>query len=171
MDPSDRLTELLHSFQRSSWRWECQGHYAVDEAKLQRWRAGLPRDEEARRPWLGFIHGLRVAGATFERVRMLTEPLTEYLRWMLEGTQHNVEAGEDIRWIQQSMARDLGMPAYDFYLFDDQRVAIMRFDDDKLLTDLEVTDDPTSVERHRAYRDAIWPQAVRHADYYAPRST
>lgn len=170
MNPSDRLNELFRSFERSSWRWECQGEYAIDEDKLQRWRDGLPTDREAKRPWLDYIRGLRAAGKTFERVRMLTEPLNEYLRWLLEQTQDNIDAGEDIRWIEQG-AVPATLPSYDFYLFDDTRVAIMRFGDDKLLADLEVTDEPAIVDQHRAYRDAVWPLSTRHADYSAPRST
>ncbi|WP_158892116.1 DUF6879 family protein [Amycolatopsis anabasis] len=57
----------------------------------------------------------------------------------------NDDAGEDIRWITESRARELVMPSHDFYFFDDQRVAILHFgengvagaevaDDDRLLS-------------------------------------
>ncbi|PRX44707.1 hypothetical protein B0I33_111221 [Prauserella shujinwangii] len=170
MSPSDELNELFRRFRRSAWRWECQGDYAVDEAKLQRWRDGLPPDLEAKRPWLDFIRDLTATGKSWQRVRMLTEPLTEYLRWLIEQTQVNIDAGEDIRWIPQRQAVELGMPGYDFYLFDDELVAIMRFGEDRLLRELEVSGDPQVVATHRAYRDTVWPHAIRHTDYHAPSS-
>lgn len=163
MSPMDKLNDLFRTFHRSSWRWECQGEYAVDDAKLQRWRDGLPPDLEAKRPWLDFIRGVVAEGKAWQRARMLTEPLTEYLQWMLENTQTNVDAGEDIRWVQQSTARQLAMPGYDFYLFDDRLVAIMRFDDNKLLTHVETSDDEGVVAEHRAYRDRVWPHARPHS--------
>lgn len=108
---------------------------------------------------------------TFERVRMFTEALDDHLRWVITQTTHlNVEAGEDIRRGQPADAAAVGMPSYDFYLCNDARVAIMRFDDAKALTGLELVDDPNVVAQHRAYRDAIWPRAVRHAEYIAQRS-
>jgi hypothetical protein len=163
---TDRFDHLFDTIERSSWRWECQGDYQVDAASLQRWRDGLPFDEtEGGRAWQSYIRGLRRRGVPFERVRMLTEPLTDYLRWMLTITYRNIDAGEDIRWIHQAVAVDLGMPTYDFYLFDDQRLAIMHFDDDKVLADLDVTEDPDQLATHRVYRDAVWPLAVRHTDY------
>ncbi|MFF5992565.1 DUF6879 family protein [Prauserella flavalba] len=166
MSPTDRLDELFREFTASSWRWECQGDYAIDAAKLQRWRDGLPPDLDAKRPWLDYIRSVTEAGKTWQRVRMLTEPLTEYLRWLIEQTQVNVDAGEDIRWIRESQARELGMPNYDFYLFDDERVAIMRFGDDKLLAELDVLDDPATVKQHQHYRDIVWPPSIPHSEYH-----
>jgi hypothetical protein len=171
MSPNDLLDEQFQRFTTSSWRWECQGDYSIDAAALQRWRDGLPPDMSRKEPWLRSIREIVADGKTFDRVRMLTEPITEYLRWLIEQTQSNVDAGEDIRWVQQSVAAELGMPDYDFYLFDDARVAIMRFGEDKLLAELEVVDDPDIVARHRVFRDAIWQRAVPHIEYNALRGT
>lgn len=163
---AEQLQDQFDIIKRSSWRWECQGEYQVDAEMLQRWRDGLRFVEsDAGYSWQAYIRGLRRRGIPFERVRMLTEPLTDYLRWMLSITYRNIDVGEDIRWLDQSVARDLAMPPYDFYLFDDRRLAIMHFDDDKLLADVDVTDDPDRVATHRAYRDAVWPLAARHVDY------
>jgi len=170
-DPNRRLDELFRSFTRRSWRWECQGDYAIDATALRRWRDGAPPDMSRKAPWLQYIREITSADKAFDRVRMLTEPLTEYLRWLIEQTAANVAAGEDIRWITQAAAAELGMPGYDFYLFDDSRVAVMRFGPDKLLSDLELIDEPDVVAQHRAYRDAVWPRAMPHAEYYVPRST
>ena len=164
----DELGALLAGVRRSSWRWECQGYYAVDAAEVDAWRAG--RDVEQTdddRAWLAYIVRLRDTGVPFERVRMLTEPLTDYLRWMLDTTHINVAAGEDIRWIEQARARRLGMPDYDFYLLDDERVAFLRFDDAAELVGVDVDDDVDIVRTHQHWRERVWPLATRHDDYIA----
>jgi hypothetical protein len=171
MSPNDLLDEQFQRFTASSWRWECQGEYSIDAAALQLWRDGRPPDMSRKEPWLRYIREITADGKTFDRVRMLTDPLTEYQRWLLEQTQSNVDAGEDIRWVPQSVASELDMPNYDFYLFDNTRVVIMRFGKDKLLADVEVADDPDIVAWHRGFRDAVWPRAVRHAEYNALRGT
>ncbi len=164
-DPNAMLTNLFDQFTRSAWRWECQTDYAVDHPALDRWKRGLPRETAGKQRWLDYIRKITGAGRRFDRVRVYTEPLNDYLSWMIEFTHENVEAGEDIRWLPQRVARDLDMPTYDFYLFDDVRLAIMRFDPNtKLLAHLDTTDDPDAVEQHRIYRDLVWPRAVRHAD-------
>lgn len=96
---------------------------------------------------------------------MLTEPLTEYLRCQLDFTDMNVEAGEDIRWVTQSLAASVGMPDYDFYLFDRACVAILEFDRSGLLAAIRTTEDDDAVSQHARWRDVIWPHAVPHRRY------
>lgn len=166
INPAEEFKALFSGIKRSSWRWECQGYYKVDDEQLQRWREGKQRDERDKgRWWVEFQRGLRDAGIPFERVRMLTEPLTEYLEWMLDTTDWNIDAGEDIRWLPESKARELDMPRYDFYLFDDDRVVIMHIDDEKVLTGAEIVDDADVVSQHQEYRQRVWPLAVRHREY------
>src|SRR5882724_9711205 len=140
IDPNEGFAELFATIKRSSWRWECQGYYRVDDEAVQRWLDGEPTvDGTEYQEWRHYIRGLNEAGIPFQRARMLTEPLNDYLRWMLATTtQHNVAAGEDIRWLSENLARQLEMPGYDFFLFDDDRVVIMEFNDDKLLASVEL---------------------------------
>ncbi|MGH3495569.1 MAG: DUF6879 family protein [Sciscionella sp.] len=35
----------------------------------------------------------------------------------------------------------------------------------------ELVDDTDVLERHRAWRDLVWPQAIRHGEYMAERGT
>jgi hypothetical protein len=166
----EEFAALFQQVRRSSWRWECQGWYAVDMPEVAAWLRGEPVVEtDDDRAWLGYIRSLNAAGIPFERVRMLTDPLTDYLRWMLATTSRNVSAGEDIRWVEQHRIEGLDLPAYDFYVFDDERVAILRFDDAKELTAVDVDDDPAVVAQHRCWRDIVWPLATPHAEYPARR--
>jgi hypothetical protein len=154
--------QLCTTYRHSSWRWECQGtyHEPSEREPIQHWRDGH-NDLSFMDNWLSTIRRLRAEGKTFHRVRMLTEPRTEYLQWMLSFTHLNVEAGEDIRWIQESQARKLGMPSHDFYLFDDERVAMMHFDENGV-RGAEVSDDPEVLATHRRWRDLVWPIATPH---------
>lgn len=175
LNADEDFAALFTTVRRSSWRWECQGYYAVDAAEVDAWLAGEPSsssfEDEA---WLDYIRGLRDRGIPFQRLRMLTNPVTDYLRWMLTAIDRNVEAGEDVRWIHEAAALDLGAaPAYDYYLFDDgtphARVAIFEFDDDKHLLGVTVDDDPAVVAEHRRWRDKVWPHATPHAEMVTTR--
>jgi hypothetical protein len=165
MNPNDQLNDLFQTFTEDAWRWECQGDYAIDGDRLRAWREGRPQDDMPKQAWLRYIRQISGEGKRFRRVRMVTDPPTEYLCWLHEQTQSNIDAGEDIRWIDAADTAAFNLPAYDFYVFDGRQVAIMRFGDDKLLTELQVSDDPTVVAEHRAYQDAAWGRAVRHTDY------
>ncbi|MFC4001346.1 DUF6879 family protein [Prauserella oleivorans] len=163
----EKLPELLDAVAVSSWRWEAQGDYsAIDGELMRRWRAGLGRDPEADRGWIDYVRGLRARGIPFQRARMVTDPPTEYLRCQLDMTYMNVEqAGEDIRWVTEATARALDMPRYDYYLIDDACVAVLVFTDEGLLGGVRVCRDVEVVDRHRAWRDSIWPHAIPHQEY------
>lgn len=166
--PGAEFAELFQTYQRSAWRWECQGTYREPDERepLQAWRDGRP-DFSFADAWFAQIRQHRAEGKVFERVRMLTDPLTEYLKWLAAMTRLNIEAGEDVRWIGETQARGLGAPTHDFYIFDDARVAILHFDDDGV-SGAEVTDNPDVLAEHRRWRDAVWPVAVRHVEQFAP---
>ena len=165
INAGDEFSALFAAVSRSSWRWECQGDYRSDHELVRRWRGGeRTREDHEERDWVRYIRGLREAGIPFERVRMLTEPLTDYLAWMLANTNPNVDAGEDIRWLTENKARELGAPDYDFYIFDDDRVVILNFED-MVLTGAEAIDDEDVVAEHRAWREKVWPHAVKHREY------
>lgn len=166
--PGAEFADLLRSFKRTAWRWECQGTYREpdEQEPLQAWRAGRPT-YEFMSPWLDQIRHQLAEGKTFERVRMIPDPPTEYVRWLYGFTHLNVSAGEDIRWIDEEHARELGAPTRDFYLFDDQTVGILHFGDNGV-SGVELTDEPGTVAEHQRWKDRVWPVAVPHSQQLEP---
>lgn len=162
----DEMARLFVSVRRSVWRWERQRSYAVDESELQAWRDGrtLEKSEEDK-AWEAYIRDLRANDIPFERVRMVHEPPTEYQRWIHTTTARNVRIGEDVRWLRESEARRLAMPPDDFYLIDDERVVVLRFDGFGELVGIDIEDDRDVLSRYRAYRDRAWAVATQHHLY------
>lgn len=163
------IGDLFAAVRRSVRRWECQGHYMADEVELKAWRDGRPLDEsEEDRVWEAYVLGLRAAGIPFERVRMVHEPPTLYQRWIHTTTDRNIRIGEDVRWLSESRARQLHMPADDFYLLDDERIAIMRFDGSGEMTGIDIDHDLDVVSVHRAWLARAWAVAMPHRHYEGP---
>lgn len=170
IDAGEPFGRLFDEFTRSAWRYECQGEYhePVEEEPWRQWRGGV-RDNSWIKPWTERVREMRRQGKTFQRVRMLTDPLTEYLRWMLYVTDANVAAGDEIRWVDEQTAHDLGMPSYDFYIFDEDRVAIMHFGDHGVVG-ADLIDDEDVVARHLAWQAQVWDVAIDHEQYVSQRS-
>jgi hypothetical protein len=164
VDRGAPFNRLVTDYERSAFRWECQGSYREDDEvePWRRWRAG-DRDTSWMSEWVTTVRRLRAEGKTFARVRMLTDPLTDYLRWMLEVTPTNIAAGEDIRWISEAGARAAGAPGYDFYLLDDRLLVTLRFDEHGV-SGAEVTDDPAIVQDHCTVRDRLTAAADPHTE-------
>ena len=63
-----------------------------------RFLAGEPVDPAWREPWKRLVRGVRASGRIMERVHVVSEPVSDYIRFeLLHVYPANVEAGEDVR--------------------------------------------------------------------------
>ncbi|WP_425558821.1 DUF6879 family protein [Catenulispora subtropica] len=163
--------ELIDSAERSAVHLEMRDVYAVEEerSKLEAWRAGVrldPADRESWwRPWLDLIARAVDRGVTVRRARVVSEPVSEYIRYEHSGTFTNVAAGEQVRWLPRRDAAGLCLPANDFWLIDGRRVRWNHFDGDGRDTEPEMSDDPEIAEQCGAAFEAVWERAIPHEDY------
>lgn len=152
-------------FERSAWKLETQFDYTADEPdEMRRWLAGELNELSWMQGWIDTIRRFTAAGKRFERVRVQSEPLTDYLRFQREITPLNIEAGEDIRLMSAEAARALRLPTYDFWVIDDERVAIVHRDATGTLGG-EVVTDTGSVVQHKEWRQLAWQNAIPFDQY------
>src|SRR5690348_6058619 len=114
------------------------------------------------RPWLAMIRALTARGRRVERVRVVSEPPADYTRYGLWLCQSNVDAGEDIRYLDR--VRGSGPPDHDNWLFDSSPLYLVRFDDEDDLLGFERVD-PATIVAHCRWRDAAWHQATPYREY------
>jgi hypothetical protein len=90
----------------------------------------------------------RRRGVVIRRARIVSEPVTDYIRWEHEITSANVKAGEDVRWLPRRRASDLLLPGNDFWVFDDRVVLWTHFTGEGEISPegWEVTEDPAQVK-------------------------
>jgi hypothetical protein len=159
----------LGRFERSAWRLELQGWYdEPDEGELlAQWLAdGDPRPTLAWfADWPEWISEQTAAGRRFERVRVLTDPLTDYLRWQLDViTQPAINAGEDIRILPAAAAGELALGAADFYIIDDREVMVLDFEQGQV-AGVRLLDAPAELATFRAIQARAWDHALRFREY------
>lgn len=157
--------DALTTVEASAWRWECQGVYRepAEAEPLRKFLEGEEVDHGFMDDWLAMIRRNTEAGKTYGRVRVLTEPLTDYLRFELSFTHLNVQAGEDVRVMTAAHARELDLPEQDFWLLDNEQVLVMHFGADGF-DYADVVTDPAKLGRFREIRDLAWKDAERFDD-------
>lgn len=159
--------ELWDTFRHTAFKYEARDRYDVasEHESLRRFLAGEPDPERATRPWLAKMKAATGEGRRVERVRVVTEPHTDYVRFLLTGTPLNLEAGEDIRYLPRERAAGLGLPMHDFALFDSARLVLLNFDEQDRPLPHELVTDPVAVLRHCQWRDTAWHYAVPYEQY------
>ncbi|MCK2258294.1 DUF6879 family protein [Crossiella sp. S99.1] len=153
---------LFENFRRSAWRLEAQATYTMpsEQPTLARFLAGEPQPDGHNSDWHDDIRRWASQGKTISRVRVVSQPLTDYQRYQLAwGIPGNVNAGEDVRILDRSAHTDVVVPHQDFWLFDDQTVLLLNFDDAGRLVDRVLVDQP-DLDQYRAWQQAALAHAV-----------
>ena len=147
-------------FRRRVFRLETLDYYdaANEREPYAAFLAGQPVDPAWRGPWQGLVRGVRESGRTMERVHIVSEPVTDYIRFsLLHGYPASVEAGEEVRILGLAAASDAGLGRDDFWLFDDDLVALLAYDGDGSAERVSLTNEPGKLALLRATRDrALW---------------
>ncbi|MEU8735089.1 DUF6879 family protein [Streptomyces tendae] len=165
------FTDLLAGTTRTAVHLEMRDSYAVDyeAGPFAGWRRGFRHDPDDRaswwRPWLGLVQETVTRGVTIRRARIVSEPVTEYTRYLYDTTFTNVAAGELVRWLPRRRASDIAVPGNDFWLFDDQVVRWNHFDGEGRSLGPEVTDDPAAAKLCATAFEEVWARATPHDQY------
>lgn len=121
--------------------------------------------------WRSMITGHTDAGRTLQRVHVITEPLSDYVRYEIAEYVHNHAAGEDIRLIPVP-AGDWpdGLPVgTDFWLLDDGQPSesawAMDYDDAGRWRGVDLVADPELIDTYRQWRDTALSLSVPLSDY------
>jgi hypothetical protein len=141
----------------------------VERGRFSAWRRGEPLDPDAEAawwaPWFEVMAGLTAAGATLRRLRIVSEPVTDYIRFEWLDAAELVRAGEDVRWLPRRQASTLMLPGNDFWSFDRKSVAFTYFSGDGHVLDRELTEDRAVVAACVSSFEAAWKIAIPHAEY------
>lgn len=163
--------ELLGSATRSAAHLEMRDAYAVDYEKgpFADWRAGFRHDPEDRaswwRPWLDLIQETVSRGVVVRRARIVSEPVSEYTRFLYDGTFTNVAAGEQVRWLPRRNASDIALPGNDFWLIDGRLIRWNHFTGEGASAGGEMSEDPAAAKLCAEAFEAVWNRGIPHDQY------
>lgn len=160
-------------FQATAFRLETLPRYSdeTEDAELAMFLAGKPLPERSPRtePWLRRVADTTFLGIRWQRVHVVSHPLTDYLRFELVGYEANEAAGEDVRIASRDAHPELAGLRQDFWLFDAETpepfVLLMGYDDAGHLTGFERTTRPDIISRSRRERDLAVACSVSLRDY------
>jgi hypothetical protein len=160
------FAELLAATQASVVRFEMRDSYDEAEKGLAEWKATGGTGAYDWGDHLDVIRAAVARGVTVRRVRVVSEPLSEYLRWEHACTEANLEAGEDIRWLPRTEAADLLLPGADCWVFD-HRVVRWNFQrgDGTNPRHYTFSSDPRTIRDIIAAFEIAWQRAIPHAEY------
>jgi hypothetical protein len=104
-------------------------------------------------------------GGDIRRLRVVSEPLSEYTRYEYAVTlEANLAAGQVVRWLPRDRASDLKFPGNDFWLIDDHLLFNLQSGDGDWLG-FQPSNDPNVIRFCAESFEAAWLRAIDHSDF------
>jgi hypothetical protein len=142
---------------------------AGEAERFELWKSTGVRDAErdatARAGWMTTVRDMISRGVVVRRARIISEPVTDYIRYEHAGTEANLNAGELVRWLPRRQAADIALPGTDLWMFDDEAVEFTFFSGDGEVVEREWSTAPAVVTLVRSAFEAVWERATPHEDY------
>jgi hypothetical protein len=166
---------LFDAFERTAQRLEVRDSYdrPDENAGFRRFLDGAAADPaygEELRDWTDDVVRKAVsAGKTFARVRVVSDPPTDYQRFALRNAAWNTDAGEQFRYMPRAASELLHLPNYDYWVFDGQTLVLLHFADDSRFHGVHVVTAPDVVRQHSRWFDRAWQEATPYTEFIATR--
>ncbi|MEI5100381.1 hypothetical protein RB200_19875 [Streptomyces sp. PmtG] len=168
MSSIQEFAELLADAMNSAVHLEMRDAY-YSNPRFQAWQEGQRVEWADRaswwRPYHQTIEDAVARGVHVRRARIVSEPVTEYIRWEHYQTRANTEAGEEVRWLPRHRTWDMLLPGSDLWIFDGRLMRVHHFSGDGEWINKELCDDPAVVGQHAAVFERVWERAVPHDQY------
>jgi hypothetical protein len=155
----------------SVFRLETLQSYAEpdEQAALRAFSTGSsPPPDPGKQEWLAAVRSARRTGRTVQRVHVVQEPLSEYLRYELSWSYSpNVTAGEDIRIVRVPPGKPwpARLRRQDFWLFDASQLYVQHYDRNGTWIGVEHDANPRHVVAACWQREAALYLGVPWLDY------
>ena len=162
---ADARHTAYHLEQRDVWILDSEEYRSsFDEFTAGR-GADVDPDSELWREWSSTVRAATARGIEFRRLRIVSEPLTDYIRWEHAITSANVAVGEQVRWLPRSMCIDLLVVPVDFWVFDSASVLFGHFSGDGAVVRHELRTEPEIAKLTEDCFEAAWARAIPHEQY------
>jgi hypothetical protein len=161
------FSDLLKDAQKSALKLELRDSYLPNDPAYLAWLAG-DREETYRRyaPWPVEVSGAVARGVEMRRVRVVSDPVSDYIRFEHAVTDRvNIAGGEQVRWLPRSRAWDLLLPTCDLWIVDERVALFYLFSAEGESAGSQVSADPAVVERCVSAFAGAWDRGVDHAEY------
>jgi hypothetical protein len=158
------ITTLFKTFKKSAFRLEGLPQYSVPEED-EPYTHFLSSGEFNRNfnsSWTEVISSAKKRGASMKRLRLISQPLTNYETFEVQAYQENIKAGEEIR----VMDRDDWPWTGDFWFFDNTWIARMHYDVDGAFVGVDVKEADDDDKADFEYWFDIFESAPELKDIY-----
>lgn len=166
------FADLLAACATSAVHLEMHDQHLTTDPRYLAWKEGRPQPQtQGGRAYRELIRAAVGRGVQVLRARIVSEPSSDYVRWEYSLTaDHNIAAGERVRWLPRAWASTLALPGNPYWLFDERLVRFSLFSGDGDVVGHQFTEDSAVVDLCATAFRTVWDLAIDH-EAYQPSSS
>lgn len=165
--------DLMEAARHSAVHLEMRDIYGVGDEldDFEAWKRTGLRDADPGSaywaPWVDLISRATARGVLVRRARVVSEPVTDYIRYEHAGSGVNVHAGEQVRWLPRRRAATLLLPGADLWIFDGTTVLFNHFggEGNWAAPGIESRTESGIAKQCADAFESVWELAVPHEQY------
>jgi hypothetical protein len=159
--------KFFHTFRREALHLEMRDTYGtqVERPHWKKWEDGQQDDCDWLKSWFDTVKSSVRAGKVVRRARIISEPITEYQRWVLSDSHLFTEAGEQIVWIPRRLVSAVALPGNDFWLFDEETAIFSIFAGNGEVVERQLWTDPDVVRLCKTAFESAWALGIPDREY------
>jgi hypothetical protein len=146
---------VMFAESRTAFRLEHQREpLSGEQAAVEHWSAGnsmVPWEWPEWRSWLDLAWRHVSNGGEIRRVRLVDDPPTTYQQWAMQCTPWHEQAGDRIRYLPRRVGEELGIPAANWWMFDDTSVVQLNYGSGQVPSKILVTD-AAEIRKYQRWR-------------------
>lgn len=158
------LHDLLKTARQSAIHLETRDTYDPATPAFQDWLGGGSGRSD-RSAWTSTVSSMVDRGVRVRRARVISAPVTDYIRWEHMVTDVNIAAGEDVRWLVRDVAPEVPVPAADYWLIDHRLIIFNTCTGDGAHHREHYSNDQDVIARCLLWFEQVWERAVPHAKF------
>ncbi|MFD9621868.1 DUF6879 family protein [Streptomyces virginiae] len=165
------FSELLGSARHTAIHLEMRDVYSVgDETEsfdrfIRTGEADVDPDAPVWDGWTPIAREAVSRGVIMRRARIVSEPVTDYIRFEHALTPVNIALGEQVRWLPRRLASDIALPGNDFWVVDDRLVLFHFWTGEGDWAGHEFFEDPAVVKLCTSAFETVWERGTPHGQY------
>ena len=164
------LTDLFDRAEHSVTHLEMRDGYGTSEPDYQAWRDGATVEQLAQAgsvaDWVEMVRTAVDRGVSVRRARVMSEPLSDYIRFEHAVTGYsNLAGGEQVRWLPRPQAAELALPGADYWQVDGGVVCFVFQTGDGEPAGYRMSDDHAVMALCSSAFEAVWERAIEHEEY------
>ncbi len=161
------FSDLLKDCHKSALKLELRDSYLPNDPAYLAWQDGNPAETyRLYAPWEDKVREAVARGVGLRRVRVSSEPVSDYIRFEHAVTGRvNLSGGERVRWLPRSRTWDLLVPSCDHWVIDERIVLFYFFSGHGESVGSQVSTDPAVAARCVSAFWQVWNRGIEHAQY------